>query len=203
MKEKECTCPILRALEKKGLRWNPETEEIEYTKRWRAKRGENYISRIIANHVAAKQVASGRTKDSIKVELTENGGILWGRFPFGTLETGRRAGRTPHNFTGIIRQWIIDKGISVPPIQYIREPSERWKPKYTPKERGLMSMAGAIAHKIKTEGTKLYREGGRNDIYSPEVEKTVNSITDRVGLLFEQEVEHINLNTKNEDGHNK
>ena len=48
MKEKECTCPILRALEKKGLRWNPETEEIEYTKRWRAKRGENYISLIRA-----------------------------------------------------------------------------------------------------------------------------------------------------------
>lgn len=164
---------------------------------------ESLRSRIIANHVAAKQVASGRTKDSIKVELTENGGILWGRFPFGTLETGRRAGRTPHNFTGIIRQWIIDKGISVPPIQYIRKPSERWKPKYTPQERGLMSMAGAIAHKIKTEGTKLYREGGRNDIYSPEIEKTVNSITLRVGLLFEQEVEHINLNTKNEDGHNK
>ena len=36
MKEKECTCPIFRALEKQGLRWNPETEEIE-TKRWRAK----------------------------------------------------------------------------------------------------------------------------------------------------------------------
>jgi hypothetical protein len=41
MKEKECTCPIFRALEKKGLRWNPETEEIE-TKRWRAKKGRNY-----------------------------------------------------------------------------------------------------------------------------------------------------------------
>ena len=25
MKEKECTCPIFRALKKKGLRWNPET----------------------------------------------------------------------------------------------------------------------------------------------------------------------------------
>lgn len=41
MKEKECTCPIFRALKKKGLRWNPETEEIE-TKRWRAKEGERY-----------------------------------------------------------------------------------------------------------------------------------------------------------------
>lgn len=44
MKDKECTCPIFRALEKKGLRWNPETEEIEEAKeqRWRAKRGESY-----------------------------------------------------------------------------------------------------------------------------------------------------------------
>lgn len=41
MKEKECTCSIFRALEKQGLRWNPETEEIE-TKRWRAKEGERY-----------------------------------------------------------------------------------------------------------------------------------------------------------------
>lgn len=33
-----------RTLEKKGLRWNPETEEIEEAKeqRWRAKRGESY-----------------------------------------------------------------------------------------------------------------------------------------------------------------
>ena len=44
MKEKECACPIFRALEKKGLRWNPEKEEIEEAKkqRWRAKRGETY-----------------------------------------------------------------------------------------------------------------------------------------------------------------
>lgn len=41
MEKKEYTCPIFRALKKKGLRWNPEMEEIE-TKRWRAKEGERY-----------------------------------------------------------------------------------------------------------------------------------------------------------------
>lgn len=41
MKEKECACPIFRALEKEGLRWNPETEEIEPI-RWRARKGELY-----------------------------------------------------------------------------------------------------------------------------------------------------------------
>lgn len=44
MKEKECACPIFRVLEKMGIRWNPEKEEIEEAKkqRWRAKRGELY-----------------------------------------------------------------------------------------------------------------------------------------------------------------
>lgn len=42
MKEKECTCPIFRALEKKGLRWNPETGVIEVNRLWRAKEFERY-----------------------------------------------------------------------------------------------------------------------------------------------------------------
>ena len=32
--------------------------------------------RIIANHEAAGQVASGRTKGSLKVEMSEDGGVL-------------------------------------------------------------------------------------------------------------------------------
>lgn len=43
MKDKEYTCPIFRALEKKGLHWNPETEEIESNRLWRAKEGETYF----------------------------------------------------------------------------------------------------------------------------------------------------------------
>ena len=45
MKEKEFESPILQALEKKGLRWNPETEDIEEAKArlWRAKMGEDYF----------------------------------------------------------------------------------------------------------------------------------------------------------------
>lgn len=148
--------------------------------------------RIIANHEAAGQVASGRTRESLSVEVNEREGILWGRFPFGTLETGRKPGKTPRNFSSIIRQWIIDKGIPVTPIPYVRNPSDRWQPKYTPQERGLMSLSGAIAHKIKTEGTSLYRSGGRRDIYTPEIEKTINSISDRIGSLFSMKVESIN-----------
>ena len=43
MKEKECTCPIFRALKKKGLRWNPETGVIEVNRLWRARLGEIYF----------------------------------------------------------------------------------------------------------------------------------------------------------------
>lgn len=152
--------------------------------------------RIIANHIAAGQVASGRTKESLKVEATEEEGILWGRYPFATLERGRKPGRTPNNFASIIKKWIIDKGISVSPIPYKRRPSEKWQPKYTPDERGIMSLAGAIAHKIKTSGTRLHRDGGRNDIYSNEMENTVESISSKISSMFSLKIDSIELNNK-------
>lgn len=134
--------------------------------------------RIIENHRSAGQVASGRTIASLKVEITEDGGVLWGRSPFGTLETGRKGGKVPAGFWKIIRQWMDDKGIQVE------------KPD---------SFAYLVARKIAKEGTLLFRNGGRSDIYSPEVKDTVERVSDGIGILFGSEVEHINLNF-NEDG---
>lgn len=134
--------------------------------------------RIIENHRNAGQVASGRTIASLKVEITEDGGVLWGRSAFGTLETGRKGGKVPAGFWKIIRQWMDDKGIQVE------------KPD---------SFAYLVARKIAREGTQLFRNGGRSDIYSPEVKDTVDRVSDGIGILFGSEVEHINLNF-NEDG---
>ena len=134
--------------------------------------------RIIENHRSAGQVASGRTIASLKVEMTEDGGVLWGRSAFGTLETGRKGGKVPAGFWKIIRQWMDDKGIQVE------------KPD---------SFAYLVARKIAKEGTQLFRNGGRSDIYSPEVKDTVERVSDGIGILFGSEVEHINLNF-NEDG---
>lgn len=134
--------------------------------------------RIIENHRSAGQVASGRTIASLKVEITEDGGVLWGRSAFGTLETGRKGGKVPAGFWKIIRQWMDDKGIQVE------------KPD---------SFAYLVARKIAKEGTQLFRNGGRSDIYSPEVKDTVERVSDGIGILFGSEVEHINLNF-NEDG---
>lgn len=149
-------------------------------------------SRIIANHIAAGQKASGATIESMVVEMTKDGGILYGRFPFKGLETGRKPGRVPANFRQIILQWMQDKGIKATPIPYNRQPSERWTPKYTPQERGDISLAGAIAHKIAEKGTKLYREGGRDDIFSQEIPNTVEAIYSKVTSYFSMEITDIN-----------
>lgn len=150
--------------------------------------------RIKENHRRAGQVASGRTLRSINYDVQGNVGTLWGREPFGTLETGRRPGGVPLGFAQIIRQWIIDKGLPVQPIPYIRKPSKNWQPKFSPEERGLRSMAGAIAHKIRTQGTSLFRQGGRADIYSNEIPDTIERVTQRISKVFSLMVENIHIN---------
>ena len=135
-----------------------------------------------------RTTASGRTKASLKVTVVENVFTLLGRHPFATVETGRQGGKTPIDFTEILKQWAVDKQISLEPINYIRIPSDRWQPKYTPQERALNRFAGAVAHKIRTEGSKLYRDGGREDIYSEEVEKTLRTIREGLGALIRTEV---------------
>lgn len=134
--------------------------------------------KVIENQKNSGQVASGRTIASMKVEVTEDGGVLWGRSPFGTLETGRKPGKVPAGFWKIIRQWMDDKGIRV------QKPD---------------SFAYLVARKIANEGTQLFRNGGRDDIYSPEVKDTVERVSQGIGILFGSEVEHINLNF-NENG---
>ena len=143
------------------------------------------IRATIAANITEKGLkASGRTAASMRIERDAFGMRLVGRPYFQSLELGRPSGRVPRNFAGIIRQWIIDKGLSVRMIPYKREPSERWQPKYTVEERSLRMAAGAIAHKIATSGTLLYRQGGRSDIYTPiireEVEKLQKTYTDIV-----------------------
>jgi len=148
-------------------------------------------AKIASNIEASGKSASGRTAKSMYVEPTDNGAALktsQGNIMFQTLETGRKAGKIPYNFRAIIQQWIIDKGISISPIPYIRKPSENWQPKYSPQERGELSLAGAIAHKIKTEGTKLFRDGGRADIYSNEIPNTVAEIKKAIFPILKAEV---------------
>lgn len=146
--------------------------------------------KIIQQHIAAGQQASGRTTKSLHVDVKPGEGILYGKSPFGVLETGRKAGKVPANFTGIIRQWMHDKGIQAAPIPYKTDRPH----KYTPQERGNNSLAYMIARKIRRAGTKLYREGGRSDIYSNVIPETTRKIGDRLVKLLNVSIESIKLN---------
>lgn len=145
---------------------------------------------IIHNIRESGQWASGRTGTSMRVETTDDTGTLYGRKAFGTLETGRRGGRVPRLFHSIIYQWMMDKGIHGKPLPYKISGNH----KYSPQERGDRAMAGAIAYSIRKKGTKLYREGGRADVYTPVVRATIRNITDRFAGLVESVIENIRLN---------
>lgn len=147
---------------------------------------------IIANHLKAGQKASGRTMASLRVEVTEEQGVLWGRSPFGTLETGRKAGKVPMGFTAVIRQWMKDKGIKGEPIPYKTNRPH----KYTPQERGDMQLSFFIARKIKRQGTSLFRKGGRSDIYSNEIPAATERIGSKLLELMKAKVESIKINKK-------
>lgn len=137
---------------------------------------------IVANMAANGRTASGNTAASMEIEVSGTSGRLTGRPAFWTLEKGRGPGRIPANLTEIIKQWALDKGISITPIPYVRQSSENWQPKYTPQERGLEAFAGAVAHNIANKGTKLYQEGGEDNIYTPVIEKAMDKLANNVML---------------------
>ncbi len=149
---------------------------------------------LIINHIRINgENASGRTIASMRVEQpSEDETILWGRSPFGTLETGRKAGKIPYGFRGIIRQWMRDKGLHGTPIPYKTDRPH----KYTPQERGDMSMAGAIAHAIAAKGSKLHRTGGRADVYSNVVPDTMKRLQQRLIFLIQRSMDSIKLNNE-------
>lgn len=131
--------------------------------------------RVIQNHLSAGQKASGRTIKSLEVIVDEKSGTLYGRKFIGTLETGRNPGRVPKGFRLIIEQWAKDKGITVD----------------NPK-----SFAYFVAKKIATEGTKLHRSGGRDDIYSNEIPKSITAILKGLADNYTSEIMQIFNNSK-------
>lgn len=141
---------------------------------------ENLRQRIIQNIRNSGEYTSGRTAQSMAVEVSDTpegtNGTLWGRSFFGTLETGSKPWSTqyirpPKFFVDLIAEWARTKGIDAP--------------------------AGGIAHNIMTKGSKLYRDGGRVDIYSNEIPKTIDNIGRRLMGLFSTAIdESIKINSQ-------
>lgn len=124
---------------------------------------------IIANHERAGQVASGKTRDSLSVEvssdITSATATMYGRKYFAALETGsapwkKQYKHPPKPFVETIAKWMVDKGIE-----------------------GVS--AYLVARKIMREGSKLYRDGGRQDIFTPVMEDIEQRIDAELSSIFE------------------
>lgn len=120
---------------------------------------EDLRKRITDNMAGADLIVTGRTRDSMTASVQGNAGTLTGRQAFATLEKGsrpwsRRPKYVPRFFADLIGEWIDKRGLSL----------NKW----------------AVARTIIDQGSRLYRRGGRNDVYSPELQKTIDKIGQRV-----------------------
>ena len=134
----------------------------------------------IANNMESEGITTtGKTAKSLKVEDRKTSIVLFQDgtgAPLQTTQFGRPAGKVPYQFYKIIRQWILDKGIKFDPLPYKREVSEKWQPKYTPVERGLLARASAIANKIRLEGTLRNIQPNYN-VYTEALKTAVKEIS--------------------------
>lgn len=122
-------------------------------------------NRISANIDNSGQRASGYTQDSMSVDVAGTAGVLSGRRAFSTLERGsmpwaKQPRLVPKWFADIIQQWMDDKDLA--------DQMNAW----------------SVAAKIIRKGSKLHREGGRADIYSPEIQTALHNIGERLDDYF-------------------
>lgn len=120
---------------------------------------------ISENMKRNKQVVSGRTIRSLRVEATSNEGTLYAADHFDTLESGisperSRMDSLPKLYVKL-NVWQQARGFG-------------WK----------KSQAFMAARKQQIEGSVLYRLGGRSDVYSSEIDPMLRRISDKIGKGF-------------------
>lgn len=128
---------------------------------------------IVGNHERAGQVASGKTKNSFQVRMREDGGSIVGADYIYVLEKGR--GRSKRSQGGIlknnIKSWILAKGIT---------PSGKVN---------LDDLAYLITRKIHEEGTQLFKNGGRTDIYSNVITReNIKKMIKEIGVDYMKQI---------------
>ena len=134
---------------------------------------ENVIVRIQENLDSTGTTASGKTKESLEYELTDTGVRILGRQYFRGVEEGRPAGGIPYKFQDILYDWAKAKGI----LSSFGDTES--------KQRSALYMVGQF---IKNNGSKLYREGGRTDIYSDVINEEVENLTEKIFLNISESI---------------
>lgn len=138
------------------------------------------IKRKIAENMASRSV-SGRSVNSLRVEIGDSTATLWGSSSFLAMERGRGPGAVPKGFHEIIKEWAVKKGVTI-------------KPKYQGQstEGALNSFAGAVAHTIMTKGTRLFRSGRHEEIYSAAINEELQIMGDALVIDVLDKVSTIN-----------
>lgn len=149
------------------------------------------VADIRRRFMASGKNVTGRTIASLESGTEQTGGgDITGRISgaryFGAMETGRG----PYNggpssqgeFLRNLTQWCAMRGV---PSQGLTEEQYR-------------RFAGYLRWRINKLGTRLYRQGGRKDIFTPPVEDFQRRLGERVLLFYQREVQ--NLFTKGFQG---
>lgn len=127
---------------------------------------ESCKKQIEKNHHAAGQKVTGKTINSLEVVMNEKGGALMAWKFFDIVETGRKPGKVPYGFAALIMKWAKDKGLNVD-----------------------NSFGYFVAKKIREEGSSLYRQGGRKDIFSNVLsDENTDKLQDEIGRSIESEL---------------
>jgi hypothetical protein len=123
-------------------------------------------NKIGENMVRNNQVVTGRTKNSLRVDVGGNVGAIWGAGHIDTLETGITAERSrlENTLDALYRKmhvWQANRGFG-------------WK-----KQQSFNAAA-----KQQISGSLLKRLGGRTDVFTSEELPTLKRISDRLGQGF-------------------
>lgn len=144
------------------------------------------INEIKSNSRAAGQVVTGRTLKSLSREvIAEADGTftarIYGRAFFGALETGsgpahrRGTDAEREEFQRNLEEWCRIRGFPASGL--------------TPEQ--LTRVAKWLRWRLNKYGSRLYRKGGRKDIFTPAVENLDASLTERLTSFYEIEMENL------------
>ena len=142
-----------------------------------------YISAKLKDDIQQKPItkygvanASGRLKDSVRQEVSNNVLRIYALDYIFYVENGRKAGKRPP--TAPIEQWITDKGLILEGIS-------------------KKSLAYLIARKIGEEGTTAYKQGGTDLAEGILTDELKGEIQSQLILTFRQNVNAMIKNSLN------
>lgn len=118
--------------------------------------GKETVQIIQDNLASTGTNATGRTSQSLRSVSTKDSVVVSGKAFIYVVETGRRPGRRPP--VSAIMEWLQTGKVSITGT--------------------IESAANAISFTIGKFGSKLFREGGREDIITPAIsDKRVDQLT--------------------------